>query len=498
MMPSIIENLPVFAVITPLFIAFVLPTIAKRLKLVEGLVILAKILSLAVASCLAFIVLKQNILPLTYYMGGWAPPWGIELQTGSLSAFFLLVVAIVALPIALFSKSNLDKEVGGKERVARFYVLFLLLCGALAGMALTNDMFNVFVLVEVATLSCCGLVSARNKPQAAEAAFTYLILATLGSTFLLGGIGFIYIITGHLNMGFAFEEITKVWMQYPHVVWIAVSFILIGFGVKSALFPLHIWLPDAHSAAPSSASAVLSGLAVKGYILCLIKFLFSVFGKNLMRELAIYELLMLAGTAAIIFGSVFALMQNQLKRRLAYSTVAQVGYIYLGLGLLSIDGLTGALFYMASHAVIKSALFLAAGALLSATKTKNINELSGVGRKMPITMAAFTIGSIGLIGIPLFSGFIGKWYLLLGCLESGSFITAAVIIIGSIFCAAYLFPIIRIAYFEPAPDNDWKDPGLPQKIALILLSLAIIVLGIMPGPFLELAKNAAVELFMLK
>ncbi|MDD4680806.1 MAG: proton-conducting transporter membrane subunit, partial [Clostridia bacterium] len=376
MISSITANLPVFVVIAPLFVAFILTTFARRIRLVEGLVIFIEVLGLTGAGFLAVNVFIKNI-PIIYQMGGWPAPWGIELRIGNLSAFFLLVVAFVSVPVSLFAVNNLSDEVGGKERVTRFYVLYLLLGGAMAGMAVTNDLFNVFVLVEVATLSCCGLVSSRNRQQAAEAAFTYLIMATLGSTLVLGGIGFIYIITGHLNMGFAYEELNRIWQNSPHVVWMAFSFMLVGFGVKSALFPLHIWLPDAHSAAPSPASAILSGVAVKGYLICLLKILYRVFGHTLMQEFAVHRILVLAGTVAIIAGSILALTQVELKRRLAFSTVAQVGYIILGMGLVNIKGLTGTLFYLASHAVIKSTLFLAAGAIIAATGKKNIHELAG-------------------------------------------------------------------------------------------------------------------------
>lgn len=498
MTAAITANLPVFVVIAPLFIAFILPTFARRMRLVESLVILAEVLGLVGAGFLASILLARKGIPIIYPLGGWPAPWGIELEVGSLGAFFLLVIAGVTLPVALFAKGNLTEEVGSRERVTRFYVLYLLLGGALAGMAVTNDLFNVFVLVEVATLSCCGLVSARNHPRAAEAAFTYLILATLGSTLVLGGIGFLYIITGHLNMGFASQELGRVWRDSPQVVWMAASFMLVGFGVKSALFPLHVWLPDAHSVAPAPASAILSGLAIKGYLICLLKVLYSVFGQTLMEEFAVRRILALAGMVAIIAGSISALTQDELKRRLASSTVAQVGYIILGFGLVNTKGLTGALFYLASHAVIKSSLFLAAGAMIAATGKQRLSELAGIGRKMPITTAVFTVGSLGLVGIPLFSGFVGKWYLLLGSLEAGNILAVAVIIAGSVLCAAYLFPILRVAYFEPAPEKDWRDPGLPQKIALILLAAAVALLGVLPGPFLELARRAAAELLALR
>lgn len=498
MIEAIKINLPVFVVIIPLFIAFILPTLASRLKLVETLVISVESLWLLAAGYLAAIVLLSNSVPIIYNMGGWEAPWGIELKIDSLAAFFTLLVAGVSLPVALFAKGNLVEEVGNSQRASRFYVLLLLLGASMVGMALTNDLFNVYVLVEVATLSCCALVSAKKDSPAADAAFKYLILATIGSTFVLAGIGFIYMITGYLNMGFAHNELLLVWQNRPHVIWIAMSFMIIGFGVKAALFPLHIWLPDAHSNAPTPASAILSGLAVKGYIICFMKIMYNVFGQNLMIQFNINKILVLAGMIAIIGGSIFALMQDELKRRLAYSTVAQVGYLFLGLGLINETGLKGTLFYMASHGVIKSSLFLAAGAMIAATGKKNISDLAGVGKKMPITMAIFTIGSLGLIGIPLFSGFVGKWYLLLGSLESGNILAAIVIILGSVLCAGYLLPIIRIAYFQPSPETDLKDPALPQKIALIILAIAVVILGILPGSILELAGRAATEILMIQ
>ena len=487
-------NLPVLVVIAPLFVAFILPPLARRIRWVEALALLAAVLGLGSAGYLASIMLRQKGLPLLYQLGGWPAPWGIELVADSLGVFFLLVAIGVSVPVVLFAQGNLTAEVGGAERVTRFYVLYLLLVGALAGMAVTNDLFNVYVLVEVATLSCCGLVSARRHPRAAEAAFTYLFLATLGSALVLGGIGLIYMLTGHLNMGFAARELGRVWRDFPHVVLIAVSFTIIGFGVKAALFPLYVWLPDAHSTAPSPASAILSGLAVKGYLICLVKFLYGVFGRPLLQEFAAHRILTLLGVMGIITGSILALTQEELKRRLAYSTVAQVGYLVLGFGLLNVTGLAGTLFYLASHAVIKAILFLAAGAIQAATGKKKVQDLTGVGRKMPFTMAAFTIGSLGLIGLPLFSGFIGKWYLLLGSLETGAILPVVAIIAGSVLCAAYLLPVVRIAYFAPAPEEDWQDPGCPQKLALLLLAGAVVILGIKPGPFLELAQKAAAEL----
>ena len=498
MMTAIRNNLPVLVVVAPLCIGFVLPTLVRRVRLVETLVIAITVIGLVGAGYLASLVFSGGGTTIVYSMGGWPAPWGIELVAGSAAVLILLMIAIVVMPIALFSANNLSHEVGASNRTVWFYTLYLLLTGALAGMAVTNDLFNVFVLVEVATLSCCGMVAARNHSRAAEAALTYLILMSLGSALLLGGIGLVYIITGHLNMGYASQELSRIWQDYPRVIWLAASFLLVGLGVKSALFPLHVWLPDAHSYAPSPASAVLSGLAVKGYLLCLMKILYNVFGGSLIQQLAVDKIITVLGMLGIIVGSVFALAQDELKRRLAFSTVAQLGYAFMGMGLVNTRALTGSLFYVLGHAVSKAALFLAAGAIITTSGKERISELAGIGRKMPVTMAVFTIASLSLVGIPLFAGFVGKWNLLLGSLDAGNWLAAAVVIAGSVLCGAYLFPIIRIAYFEPAPSRDLQDPGMPQKVGMLLLAAAVIILGVVPGPFLELARRAAVDFLAIR
>ncbi|HHV94490.1 MAG TPA: hypothetical protein GXX47_08165 [Firmicutes bacterium] len=499
MVTAIRDHLPVLVVVAPLCVSFVLPTLVRRLRLAEGLTTLIAVIGLSGAGYLASLVLSGGGTSTVYSMGGWPAPWGVELVVGSAAALMLLTAAMVSLPAVLFSVNHLSQEVGSSNRAVWFYTLFLLLYGALAGMAVTNDIFNVYVLVEVAMLSCCGMVAARTDSRAAESALTYLILVSLGSALLLGGIGLIYIITGHLNMGYASQELSRIWQDYPRVVRLAASFFLVGLGVKSALFPLHVWLPDALSCAPSPASAVLSGLAVKGYLICLMKVLYNVFGGSLIQQLALDKIITVLGMAGIIAASLFALAQDELKRRLAFSTVAQLGYALLGMGLVNASALTGALFYMAAHAASTAVLFLAAGAIVTATGKKRVSELAGIGRKMPVTMAAFTVGSLSLAGVPLFAGFVGKWNLLLGSLEAGNWLGAAAVIVGSVLCGAYLFPVIRAAYLEPAPSDDKRqDPGWLQKLSMILLGAAVIILGVMPGPFLKLARRAAVDFIAVR
>ncbi|HZK39546.1 MAG TPA: proton-conducting transporter membrane subunit, partial [Clostridia bacterium] len=226
---------------------------------------------------------------------------------------------------------------------------------------------------------------------------------------------------------------------------------------------------------------------------------YNVFGSSLIKELSINRLLLLLGMVAIIAGSLLAIIQDELKRRLAYSTVAQVGYLFVGLGFLNVQGLTGTLLYLAGHAICKSILFLAAGAIISATGKERVSELGGVGRKMPLTMAAFTLASLGLIGIPLLPGFIGKWHLISGSLTAGKYLPVVVIIIGSVLCAVYLLPLVRTAYFAPAANahKGWKDPPPPQKAALVFLMAVALFFGMFPEFFLRFAERAAVELLSI-
>ena len=288
-------------------------------------------------------------------------------------------------------------------------------------------------------------------PQAAEAAFTYLILATLGFAFVLEGIGLIYMLTGHLNIGFAGQELGQVWPDYPHTVLLAVSFVIIGFGVKAAVFPLHVWLPDAHAPAPSPASAILSGLAVKGYLLCLLKFLYGVFGGVLLRELAVHRILTLLGVAGIIAGSLLALTQEELKRRLAYSTVAQVGYLVLGGGLLNATGLAGALFYLASHAVIKATPVFGGWRHPGGDREEQDPGVGGGGPENAADHGRFHHWQLRSDQAAPVLRFHRQVVSLVGGLEAGMILPVVAILAGSVLCAAYLLPVIRTAYFRPAP-----------------------------------------------
>ncbi len=484
------NNAAILIVLSLLFSAYLLPIFSRRRYEI------VKVLAITALSVLLVggIYLVQKVLTtgqFNYILGGWEPPWGLELTIDPLSTFFILAVGFISLPIALYALPNLSSELGGNQRGGWFLTLFILHIAALCGMAFSRDLFNLYVFIEVTTISAVALVAADNGARAIEAAFKYLVMATLGSGFIMAGIGIMYILTGNLNMVFAGHELAQVWSDYPHILWIACSFFLVGFGIKSAIFPLHSWLPDAHSSAITPASALLSGLAVKGFIIGLIKVLYIAIGINIFTSLGIASLLRLLGMISLLAGSVFALSQKQLKRRLAFSTVAQLGYIFLGLGIGTQAAISGALFHMISHGLIKSILFLTAGSIIKQSGNDEVANLAGIGKKMPFTMGAFTIGSLAMIGLPLFSGFIGKWNMVLGSLEANNWLAAIVIVAGSLLAAGYLLPIVRSAYFETGDENSVKDMNLSQLIPVLFLAALVIILGCFPSYILELTSQAA-------
>lgn len=489
---TLLDAHPPLIVIVVLMCAFLMPAFAHfRRQLCGPVACLTMIAALIYSLHFARLALSGQVL--TYAAGGWAPPWGIEVIIDPFSAFMLLVISSVSLLILFYSTSALDWEVP-EAGIGWYYTTFLLLVASMMGMAMTNDLFNMYVFIEVTGISACALVLSKGGRMATEASFKYLLLATVGSGFVLTGISLIYLITGNLNITFVAAEFTQVYAQYPYLIWTVLSFFLVGFGIKSALFPLHVWLPDAHSSAPTTSSAVLSGLVVKAYIVALVKFYFLIFGFDLLDQIFIRHMILIMASAAILGGSMFAFVQLNLKRRLAYSSVAQIGYIFLGIGLGSPIGLAAGVLHIFNHAVMKACLFLAAGAIYRQTGEKNVTRLAGIGYSMPVTMGAFTIAALSMVGLPLFSGFISKWYLALGSIEAGMPMFVGLIILSGLLNASYFLPIVWQAFFvvdEHEPRSFTLDRiPFSMSASLVVLAVAVVYFGIHPDFPLELAQKA--------
>ncbi|ROO29246.1 cation:proton antiporter [Salinisphaera orenii MK-B5] len=445
---------------------------------------------------IAFLLFVQVRIggPISYILGGWPPPFGIELRLDALNMLVVLLVTGIAAIASIYARASIAAEIP-RERAYLFYAALLLcLCGLL-GISITGDAFNLFVFLEISSLSSYSLIAMGAKRRALLSAFQYLIMGTIGGTFLLIGIGFLYMMTGSLNMADIADRLPAV--SDTRTVEAGLAFIVIGLSLKFALFPLHIWLPNAYTYAPSAVSAFIAATATKVAVYALIRFLFTVFGAAYaFGQLPLGEVLMVLAVVAMLSGSVAAIFQTDVKRLLAWSSVAQMGYIVLGLSMASATGLTAALAHIVNHGIIKGALFMAAGALFWRMRAISINDVAGLGRRMPLTAAAFVVAGLALIGVPATGGFISKWLLLEAVMEDAHYGLAAAILVSSLLSVIYIGRVVEALYFRDPADNDGKTAEAPVSMvaATWVLVGASVALGLYASPLVETAERAAAGL----
>ena len=395
-----------------------------------------------------------------------------------------MLILLVFLLITTFSKQSIAKELPLKE--TPFYSLFLLLLTGLLGIVLTGDMFNLYVFLEVASIAAYALI-AMGERDAAYASFRYVIIGTVGACWYLLGVGYLYIMTGSLNMANLSELLLPLYQS--KAVMAGSVFIFIGISIKMALFPMHAWLPNAYASAPSTVSAIVSPLMTKIMAYVMIRVMFSVFEPNYaVSVIPIAPILSWMAVVAVIVGSIYAIAQTDLKKMLSYSVVAQIGYIALGIGLANRFGFTGAVLHIVNEALTKGCVFAAAGAIAYKMGTCHIDELKNLYRKMPFTMAAFTIGAFSMVGIPPTCGFFSKLYLILGSIEARQWVFVAVLLFSSILNAVYFFRVIQLATFEkPQPDYSRQKPyeavamdeaPLSMLVPVLVLASGIVISGI--------------------
>jgi len=476
-MTTVLPHLPALQVVIPLLGA-VLCALLRRPAPAFGLALAVSWLMPVIAAALLWQVIQGG--PISYHMGGWAPPWGIEYRVDLLNGFVLLLVAAVGAAIMPFAWHSVGFEIDEGRR-AWFYCMYLLCLAGLLGIAITGDAFNAFVFLEISSLSSYVLIALGRDRRALLASFQYLVMGTIGATFYVIGVGFLYLLTGSLNMVDIAQRLGPAWAEHPRAIVAALAFVSAGVGLKLALFPLHVWLPNAYAHAPSWVTVFLSATATKVAIYLLIRFYFSIFGVAIAFDtLPIAQIVIALSIAAMVIASLIAVFESDVKRMLAYSSVAQIGYITLGIGLANQAGLTGGLVHVFNHAVMKAALFLAIGAVFYRAGTVNLAELSGIGRKMPVTLAVFTIAGFGLVGTPGTAGFISKWYLALGALDQGWWVLVLVIVGSSLIAMVYVGRVLEIAWLrEPTPAiARASDPPLPMLLPILLLGAATIYFGI--------------------
>ena len=429
---------------------------------------------------------------ISYELGGWAAPLGIEYRVDSLNAFVLLIVSGIAAVVLPFTRASLPLEMV-REKAYLFHCAFLLCLTGLLGVTITGDAFNLFVFLEISSLSSYILISLGPHRRALTAAYQYLVVGTIGATFIVIGIGLLYGATGTLNMNDIAERLLRT--GYNRTVIAAFAFLLVGTAVKLALFPLHFWLPKAYTYAPSAVSAFLAATATKVAVYVLIRFLFTVFGVEFSFDiLPTAEPLMVLSVLAMFVASTIAIFQDSVKRILAYSSVAQIGYMVVGISLVSIPGLTASILHLFNHALMKGALFLVLGCIACRQSSFRIGDLAGLGRRMPWTMAAFTVGGVSLIGIPLTAGFVSKWYLVLAALEGGSWWLAAVIVASSLLAVVYVWRVVEAAYFKRPPDGvgiERREAPLSLLVPTWILAAANVYFGLDTSLPVGVADHAA-------
>jgi multicomponent Na+:H+ antiporter subunit D len=445
---------------------------------------------LAAAAVLAGQAMDLGML--SYAMGGWAPPFGIEYRLDPANALLALLIAGLAAVVMPFASRSLASEVPEEKSPYLYAALLLFLAGQM-GIAVTGDAFNVFVFLEISALATYTLIALGRDRRALTASFSYLIMGTVGATFFLIGVGLLYAMTGTLNMADLAERIPMV--AETRTVHTAYAFILVGVCLKLALFPLHLWLPNAYTYAPSAVTALMAATATKVAVYLLIRFMYTVFGADFsFTEMPTLYLLVPLAVVGLLSTSVVAIGQDKIKRMLAYSSVAQIGYMVLGIGMATSAGLTAALLHVFNHALMKGALFMALGCIAIRFGTSQIEVFRGLGRRMPWTMAAFVAGGMSLIGVPLTVGFVSKWYLVLAAIELGWWPIVAVIIVGSLLAVVYIWRVVEVAYLQPADDDSRCEAPLSMLVPTWILILANFWFGIDTRVTVGLAERAAAML----
>jgi multicomponent Na+:H+ antiporter subunit D len=427
-----------------------------------------------------------------YELGNWAAPLGIVYVIDAASALVLPVISGIGFIATLAARQLVAAEIDARDH-GLFYAAWLLTIAGMMGQVTTGDAFNIFVFLEISSLSAYALVAmgAGRDRRALPAAFNYLILGTVGATFYVIGLGLLYMLTGTLNLADLAERLPHV--EETRAAFTAMAFIALGLFLKMALFPLHFWLVPAYAHAPSAVTALMASTATKVSVYVLIRLIFGVFGVEFPGLADAVGLLVLTlGIAGAFVGTLAAIVETDLKKLFAQSSIAQLGYMAIGIGAMSATGLAAAFLHLFNHALMKGALFLAIGMIAAQAGRATMGTIQGAGKQIPITMTAILFGGLALIGVPLTAGFISKLYLIRALLEQNFWLLAGLTFISSALALAYVWKIIEAAWLQPRPKG---APVLretaSQYIPAWIMVVATLGFGIYATPLVEAAFAAA-------
>lgn len=481
------DNYPALIVIMPL-LAALLAGLAVWIE--ERLSYPIALVGLALSMFSAFKVLMQVIAsgPIHYRMAGWAPPMGIEYSIDLLNAMVLLLVSGIAFFNLAASYQSVKQETS--DRTGSFYTIYLLFVTGLLGVTATGDLFNLYVLIEITSLTSYAMVALGDRDRGPLASLNYVFIGVIGASFYLLGVGYLYLKTGSLNMADVANILTGI--HGSSTVLVAFILCMIGVWIKMALFPMHVWLPNAYSYSPVAFSRVVAPLMTKVMVYVMIRLMITVFGLDYIFEtLHLAQAVVWLATLAVLAGGVMALAQTNLKKMLTYIIVCEIGYMVGGAWMGNQLGMTGAVLHILNDALMTFALFLAVGNMVYRMKTVDLVDLKGLFGKMPWTMAGFVLAAFSIIGVPPTCGFFSKWYLILGAFEAGAYHFAAALIISSLICAVLFFKVFEICFFEPMSEGHGhgeshgeaalEEAPVSMLIVSGLVSLSLIVVGLFSG-----------------
>lgn len=407
-------------------------------------------------------------------------PFGVSFRADILSFGMAAIITLIYSLAMLYALGYMHEGPTSN----RFYSCTLLTLAGCVGTVFAGDLLTLFIFFEAMSLASYVLVIHEQTPRAMQAGNLYFVTVIVGGLAIFLGLVTVYEVTGSVTFG-ELPILKDISLEGGMVTLMWISFVgfLVGFGMKAGIVPLHTWLPEAHPVAPSPASALLSGVMLKTGAYGLIRVIFNVFGTDMVKAAGWDNILLALAAATIVLGSVWAIMEDQIKRRLAYSSIAQMGYILLGMALLTERALIGDFFHIFSHAIMKACLFLAAGAVIHATGKERVSEINGVGLQMPVTMACFGLASLAMIGIPPFNGFISKIFLGLGALDAGMPLYLVLLLISSFMNAIYYLPIIISAFFRQLPEGtDASYSEVPVRMMAPMVVLAVATFIFVVGP----------------
>jgi proton-translocating NADH-quinone oxidoreductase chain N len=481
-MVNLILN-PVLLIVVPLGLAFSIPLFGLISKKIEKFIPTAALLFNLIVSVI--LIPKVLIKPINVSLGGFLPPFCINLVAGPVAIIFVALIALVGLLVSIYAWDYIKE--GAKEK---YHIIYLLLLIGATGVVLTGDIFNLFVFFEILCISSYSLVAYYSDKAGTESAIKYLIQGSVGSAFILIGIGLLYGQFGTLNMADIANQIHSI---HSISIFLPLVLLITGFGIEAAIFPLNAWLPDAHSSAPSSISAVLSGIAIEVGLYAVVRIVFTIFGASSLLMFFLY-----LGVLTLLIGEICAFSQDNIKRMLAYSSIGQIGLIVFALSINTTYGVAGGLFQLVNHTLSKALLFLAVGYMIYRSGSMNISSFEGMGKKMPYTSFAFTIGAFSLVGLPPFIGFPSKFMIVKAALFKHEIlftVLIALVLFATIIEGAYFFRVIQVIYFKGKKDDLKRERApISALIPLFIFVGLIVFIGVYPKIMTDILNSAASEL----